>query len=97
MGIGTGIVTNKPVFICSAIEYLNENGTLCTEYGKRHHEIYQQMKDKDIPKPSYKVEGFMVDFGFQNAIFVNREEATKIAQNWNIPMIGSVLTSEDLW
>ena len=87
---GTGTITNKPVFICSAIEYLDENGILHTEYGRRHHEIYQQMKDKGIPKPMYKEEGFMIDFGFKNAVYVNREAATRLA-------IGSVLTSEDLW
>ena len=97
MDTGTGTITNKPVFMCAAIEYLDENGILHTEYGKRHHEIYQQMKNKKIPKPAYKVEGFMVDFGFPNAVFVNRDEATKIAQKWKIPMIGSALTSEDLW
>ena len=97
MDIGTGTITSKPVFMCAAIEYLDENGSLKIEYGSRHHEIYQQMKDKGIPKPLYKVEGFMVDFGLQNAVFVNRDQATIIAKKWNIPMIGSVLTSEDLW
>ncbi len=97
MDTGTGMITNKPVFMCAAIEYLDQDNILRTEYGRRHHEIYQQMKEKGIPKPLYKVEGFMVDLGLTNAVFINRDHATTIAKKWNMPMIGSVLTSEDLW
>lgn len=34
---------------------------------------------------------------YRDVYFINREEATEIAKDNDFPMIGSILTSEDLW
>jgi len=41
-------------------------------------------------------QGFVIDDGNKTE-FVNRNEATEIAKFWKMPIIGSILTSEDLW
>lgn len=44
-------------------------------------------------------DGFLCRVEGKNEIitFISRENATAIAKRANYPMIGSVLTSEDLW
>ena len=69
--------------------------------GKRHHEIIKRIHDigyGDAYK-KYHVDGFMVlDDETGSLAFVDREEATSIAEEQNIKMISpDALTSEDLW
>lgn len=59
---------------------------------KRHHHILHALPI-EIPHDRL-VQGFMLD-GIGG--FIDREEATRYAKANGIKMIGSVLTSEDLW
>ena len=69
--------------------------------GYRHHEIIRRLQEEGYPSHVVKrcKQGFMVhheDF-LHNSYFITREEATEIAKDNDYPMIGSILTSEDLW
>lgn len=68
--------------------------------GCRHHEIIQAMQEEGYPSHIVKrcVQGFMIKHcDDKEEYFVSREIATEIAKDNNYPIIGSVLTSEDLW
>lgn len=58
----------------------------------RHHHILHALP-KEIPRDRL-IEGFLLD---SLGGFLDREEATRYAKANGIKMIGSVLTSEDLW
>ena len=79
---------------------LYDPGTCTCFEGYRHHEIIRRLQEEGYP--SYVVkrckQGFLVRHSnFHNSYFISREEATEIAKDNNYPMIGSILTSEDLW
>lgn len=85
-------------FKAAAIRYKNKDGLISERHGKRHHEIIRAIhNDGEIEYyKQWHEDGFI--FGESlTARFINREEATKIARDMKIPMIGCVLTSEDLW
>ena len=88
----------KEEFKCAAIRYELPDGTWVERHGRRHHEILKVIKDAgDIEFYKRKHEhGFIIGFPW-SARFVSTEEATEIAKERGIPMIGGVLTSEDLW
>ena len=68
--------------------------------GRRHHEIIKAMQEEGYPSHIIKrcIQGFMVQHcDYRDIYFMNREEATEIAKDNDFPMIGSILTSEDLW
>ena len=68
--------------------------------GCRHHEIIKAMQEEGYPPHIVKrcIQGFMVQHcDYRDIYFINREEATEIAKDNDFPMIGSILTSEDLW
>lgn len=85
-------------FMKSAILYKDSNGHTKIRVGKRHHEIIKQIHDEGNTKSYFKyhVDGFILSSRY-GSMFVDREEATELAESMNIPMIGCVLTSEDLW
>lgn len=83
-------------FIASALNY-----GFHTYAGVRHHEIFKYLKEKNdefltTERIRNMRQGFLVE---EDGVikFITREEATEIAKNNNFPMIGSILTSEDLW
>lgn len=85
-------------FKCAAIGYELPNGRWAERYGKRHHEILKAIRDAgeiDYYKKKH-IHGFIIGLPW-TARFVSTEEATEIAEERGIPMIGGVLTSEDLW
>ena len=62
--------------------------------GERHHVIILKIA-RDGLTQEYKathIDGFIY-----NNEFIDRETATKIAKEKGIPMVSSILTSEDLW
>ena len=87
------------IFICSALNY-----GFNIYVGKRHHEIFQRLVklsengDEFLTREriQHMRQGFLIEQNY-NIKFITREEATEIAKNNNFPMIGSILTSEDLW
>ena len=85
-------------FKCAAIRYELPDGTWSERRGRRHHEILKAIRDAgEIEYYKKKHEhGFIIGFPW-SARFVNTEKATEIAEGLRIPMIGGVLTSEDLW
>ena len=68
--------------------------------GYRHHEIMRRLREEGYPSNTVKryKQGFIIVYkdNFRHQ-FISREEATEIAKDNNYSMIGSVLTSEDLW
>lgn len=67
----------------------------CIFTGRRHCDAYAQMFNSGI-KPAGDVQGFVTDDGK----FLTRDEAEKHALacgQLTKPLIGSILTSEDLW
>jgi len=69
--------------------------------GKRHHEIISRLADKGYPSKIIRrcEQGFIVKHcdRYHDEYFITRENATELAKDNDYPMIGSVLTSEDLW
>lgn len=67
--------------------------------GKRHHECFKLVAEAGEPAPGHReqeIQGFMAE----NGVFFNREDALYIVEmNGQLkkPLLGSVLTSEDLW
>ena len=81
------------IFICAAVDI-----QLKTFVAKRHHEIFKQLKEKGYTKEeiAHSRQGFLI--GEDGVVkFISRDKATEIAKAYQYPMIGSVLTSEDLW
>ena len=88
-------------FLASAIYFKSDKGPI-TMHGERHYDILQEIADLGLTK-DYKAghtDGFLCKVHCMNhdiTMFISRENATQIAKRANYPMIGSVLTSEDLW
>ena len=85
-------------FKTAAIIYKNKEGNLVERRGRRHHEIIRAIHDAGDTAlyKKWHVDGFI--YGEEwTAQFIDREEATKIAEEQGIKMRGCVLTSEDLW
>lgn len=87
--------------------YIFKSAALChplngiTFEGRRHHEIIADMVKKGFTPDFIRdfEQGFIVtheDYPF-DGYFITRDEATEIAQKNKFSMIGSILTSEDLW
>ena len=94
-------VEHKIVFLCAAIRFYDrENGVWVESCGRRHHEIIKDIHDEGY-SDDYKanhIDGFMYMIDDDpSPIFINRDTATELAKLAGIPMIGCVLTSEDLW
>lgn len=90
---------NVYLFFDSAIRYYNlETKDWHIAFGKRHSDIIRKLADAGLTE-SYKtghIDGFLcIINGYIQ--FIDRGTATNIAKAANYPMIGSVLTSEDLW
>ena len=88
-------------FLSAAIQFYDrENGVWLEMCGKRHHEIYADIAKEGYAedcKANHK-EGFMYIVDDESSPrFIDRETATELAKASGLPMIGSVLTSEDLW
>ena len=90
-------------FLQSAIRfYVKSSDTYSTMLGERHYNIIQDIKDLGLTE-DYKashIDGFLcrIETKKDSTIqFISRENATQIAKRANYSMIGSVLTSEDLW
>ena len=84
-------------FICSALYDPITDGKF---KGHRHHEIIKAMQEEGYPSHIVKrcVQGFMIRHcDDKNDYFISRDIATEIAKDNDFPMIGNVLTSEDLW
>lgn len=66
--------------------------------GKRHHEILAKLAETGhtAEYKKWHQDGFIVINDNFNLRFRTREECTEWAKAHNIPMIGSVLTSEDV-
>jgi hypothetical protein len=67
--------------------------------GRRHHEIIKAMQEEGYPSHIVKrcIQGFIVKHSdYKEEYFISRDEATEIAKDNDYPMIGSILTSEDL-
>lgn len=88
-------------FLASAIYFQSDNGPIVMQ-GERHCDIIKDIADLGLTK-EYKAahtDGFWCNVHCMNHdtnLFISRENATQIAKRANYPMIGSVLTSEDLW
>lgn len=81
------------IFICAAIDI-----QLKIFVGKRHHEIFAQLKERGYSKEeiAHSRQGFLI--GEDGTVkFISRDKATEIVKAYQYPMIGAVLTSEDLW
>ena len=94
-------VEHELVFLSAAIRFYDrELGVWLESCGKRHHEIIKNIHDEGY-EADYKAnhtDGFMYMIDDDpSPLFMDRETATEIVKGANIPMIGSVLTSEDLW
>lgn len=90
-------------FLAAAITFtIQSTNTEMLLYGNRHSDIIQQIANAGYTS-DYKIkhiDGFICRITTKkNSIisFVDREQATKIAKKAKYPMIGSILTSEDLW
>lgn len=86
-----------PIFTCAAIMY-NDGEGIQIMMGSRHHLIRGAIKERNQLEEykNWHRDGFMIrhkDITF----FADTNHATEIAKSFNIPMIGSVLTSEDLF
>ena len=82
-------------FLNSAIKIKNYS----TMIGERHCNILQDIADAgltDLYKENH-IDGFLCRLSNGTITFIDRDNATRIAKRANYPMIGSVLTSEDLW
>ena len=84
----------KPNFISAAIKIKGD----MVFTGARHHMIFEKIMESGFWNEylMWNEQGFVIDDGNKKE-FVNRNEATEIAKFWKMPMIGSILTSEDLW
>ena len=85
-------------FVAAAIKFESGGHTLVIT-GKRHHEILKKIKEIGLTgdyKKHYE-DGFIYRTTTGLHVFKERDECTEIAKRLNIEMIGSVLTSEDLW
>lgn len=94
-------VEHELVFLSAAIRFYNrELGMWLESCGKRHHEIIKDIYNQGYTA-DYKanhIDGFMYMIDNNpSPLFMDRETATEIVKAANIPMIGCVLTSEDLW
>ena len=78
---------------------LFDPGTNSLFQGYRHHEIIRRLQEEGYPSNVVKrcKQGFIIAYKNNYHQFISREEATEIVKDNNYPMIGSVLTSEDLW
>lgn len=93
------------IIYCAAIRFHDGDGWV-EMFGWRHHEIIRNIAAAGL-SAQYKKwheDGFMIGHlqyirGTSKGwpVFFTREEATKLANAYHIPMIGSELTSEDLW
>lgn len=91
------------IFLQAAITvYIKETGMQQLFLGDRHCDILQKIADAGFTE-DYKQcheDGFLCKIILpkdETILFINRKNATEIAKRANYPMIGSVLTSEDLW
>lgn len=94
-------VEHEIIFLCAAIRFYDrENGVWLESCGKRHHEIIKNIHDEghtDDYKANH-IDGFMYMIDDDpSPIFIDRETATELVKTADFKMIGSVLTSEDLW
>lgn len=86
-------------FICAAIRFKYKN-TWLEFYGIRHNDILKSIAEKGYTKYYKKnhIDGFMYTYeNNEKRYFMDRNTATQVAKENNFSMIGSVLTSEDLW
>jgi hypothetical protein len=90
-------------FIDSAILfYVSEDESYHMKTGKRHSDIIKTIANLGLTE-DYKnnhIDGFFcrISQGNESTLtFISREQSTIIAKKNNYPMIGSILTSEDLW
>ncbi len=88
---------NKPEFKKSAIKFfVNNEEKIYTS--SRHHEIIKKIHDDGFTAEykKFHFDGFIVKICGKEQ-FIDRDEATKLAKKYYIPMQSSILTSEDLW
>ena len=81
---------NNIIWVSSTIRILDSQNAILEFNGKRHHEIIKQIHDAGYIE-DYKrnhIDGFTVLID-NKPLFLSREEATKIAKEENISMIGS--------
>lgn len=99
---GNKIIT----FLDSAIMFYNSKEEVYqVETGKRHCDIIKKIAEKGLTKDYKKnhTDGFFCKVVWKDnkhhpiQHFISREQSTRIAKENNYSMIGSILTSEDLW
>lgn len=90
-------------FLAAAITFtIQSTNTEMLLYGNRHSDIIRQIANAGYTS-DYKIkhiDGFVCRVAtkkYNTITFINREQATQIAKKAKYPMIGSILTSEDLW
>ena len=91
-----GKVGMKEQFQCAAIQYDLPDGRIRERYGRRHHEIIKAIHD-DGETEYYKKthrDGFIIGLPW-TARFVDRDEATRIAEEMGIKM--KPLGSQKRW
>lgn len=97
--IDTDGFEHKLSFLCSAIRFMEPiHKVVLDRYGKRHHHILESIRAEgytDAYKKSH-LDGFMVKID-NHILFFERNLATTLAERLGIEIIGSALTSEDLW
>ena len=87
-------------FLAAAVRAFNSaTGERLEVYGERHHELFSRLRVAGVPRLDIQgsEQGFLVSVDDGLPRFYNRQEATELAKKIGISMIGSVLTSEDLW
>ena len=88
-------------FLAAAIQFNTADCEVLMK-GERHCHIIQEIAEAGLTN-DYKqshIDGFLCRVNVRNhetTTFISRENATLIAKRANYPMIGSILTSEDLW
>lgn len=89
-----------PRFVEAAIMFFDEKGDVQKWTGKTYEAIFQ-----NITKAGYfhsyqkwHVDGFMLDYGIDRLMFMNADNATKLAQIMKIKMANpNRLCPQDLW
>ena len=89
------------VFLSAAIQFYDRENEVWLEMcGERHHQIIKKIHDQGYEE-DYKAhhkDGFMYILDDEySPRFMDRETATEIVKANDFNLIGSVLTSEDLW
>lgn len=92
--------TNGIKFLAAAVRAFNSTtGERLEVYGERHHEIFHKLRAAGVPRLDImgSEQGFLVSVDNGLPCFYDRKEATEIAKKIGISIIGTELTSEDLW